>query len=467
MTNPNLDSTRIAALPAARVVCADSVCRALLATAVPPQQRRDSVLRRVPVLGRRGELPPDLRRAVLAVDAADEAVPLARMDDVDVDAVAAWIAGRFPAATYPAAVLGSPHGAAVHLAAACRGAWLPTSFTLTAPWPGGSAGDWVSAMAWGTRLAQRLMDRNPAITVRQVHDPVLRGALCGATVSLQVRWRTLPPAYRDFLERRIAAGGSSVLVRDLRTWPVLDGPPGYGFQIGTPTSGWTAAGYRTDHPAFRRLLHEIAAGRWPGPGPAVGPGYAETSGEPTIDAELHRAAAATGRAHHRVYYTDPQALSAGVADMYRAWWRSAGGGRHALVHTARMTDPWRSIRGRMVPYWCESSSRAVVDAVQLWLAGSEPFDRISVLPDPPGSPDDSVATLTHWRAVAAFAARDGRVDELVAGRYPLLPPAAAHATRYPVDVTEPAGPPAPLPVAEALRHLGACNGLSGLVIASA
>ena len=307
-------------------MCADSVGRTLLAMAVPPSRRRGDILQRVPVLGRHGELPERIRRPVLAARAVEEALPLADIDDIDAAAVAAWIVDQFPAATYPAVVLGSPHGAAVQLAAVCGAAWLPTSFTVTAPWPGGSAGDWVAAMTWGTRLAERIMAGNKAVTVRQVHDPVLRGSLCGATVSLQVRWRSLPPAYRDFLRSRLAPGGASLMVRDLRTWPVLEGSPGYGFQIGSPTSGWTAGDYSTAGPAFPRLLRSLGAEDWPDPDTRSSPRYAETGGEPSIEPELREIAGEMGSTGHRVLYRDPHSLSAP--------WR---------ICTARGYDPRRAV----------------------------------------------------------------------------------------------------------------------------
>ncbi|MEU8819248.1 hypothetical protein [Actinoplanes sp. NPDC048796] len=41
----------------------------------------------VPVPGRRGELPDEPRRRVLAADAVEQAVPLAQIDDIDAEAV--------------------------------------------------------------------------------------------------------------------------------------------------------------------------------------------------------------------------------------------------------------------------------------------------------------------------------------------------------------------------------------------
>jgi hypothetical protein len=361
-------------------------------------------------------------------------------------------------------VLGSPHGAAVQLAAVCGAAWLPTSFTVTAPWPGGSAGNWIAAMAWGTRLAERILAGNPAITVRQVHDPILRGSLCGATVSLQFRWRTLPEAYRQFLRSRLAPGGASLMVRDLRTWPVLDGPTGYGFQIGSPTSGWTSGDYSTARYGFHELLRSIDADDWPEPGFEFSPKYAETGGEPSIEPELRQIATVTGSTGHRVLYRDPHSFSGAVADLHRAWLRPSASGRHAVVGSSRMIDPWQAVDRGMVPYWCESSSRSAADAAELWFAGSRPFDSISVLPDPPGTEHDDTATLAHWRAIAAFGRRHGEVDALVAGRYPLLPPAAGQATRHLRNAAAAPVLPEPLPVDEAMRGLADAGVTMGLLV---
>lgn len=449
----------------AQAMCADSIGRALLAMAVPPEQRRDGVLSHTPVLGRHSQLPVQPRRAALAADAVKEAVPVAWLEHLDADVIAQWITDHHQFKVYPAVVLGSPHGAAVHLAVACGAAWLPTSFTVTAPWPGGSPADWVAAMARGTRLAERIMARNPGITVRQVHDPGMRGPLCGTTVSLHVRWRTLPTAYRTFMRSRVIAGGASILVRDLRTWPVLGGPPGYTFQIGTPAGGWCPPAQDSDNDAFSTLVRRISIGNGTAPEAAVSRNYAETSGEPALELQLRQTAAQIGAVSHRVLYTDPQAFSASVAGLYRAWLRPKPGDSHAVVSTGRMTDPWQVLDGGMVPYWCESSTRAVVDAAELWLAGSRPYDRISVLPEPPGTVHEQHASLTQWRSLAAFARRGGTVDPVVADRYPMLPTAADYASTFLRQATTSTSRPEPIPVGEAMRHLAQCPSMPGLMVA--
>ncbi|MCW3033398.1 MAG: hypothetical protein JWM60_1743, partial [Solirubrobacterales bacterium] len=82
----------------------------------------------------------------------------------------------------------------------------------------------------------------------------------------------------------------------------------------------------------------------------------------------------------------------------------------------------------LVPYWCEHPLRGAVQALQWWLAGSEPYSAIEVLAEPPGLPMPTMAQLGEWDAVAAFATRRGAVDRRCARAYPLGAVPAHHAT---------------------------------------
>jgi hypothetical protein len=62
-------------------------------------------------------------------------------------------------------------------------------------------------------------------------------------MTLHERWRRMPSVYRAFLQRRLRPGGASLLARDVRLWPSRGLDPGYAFQVGSPSSGWTPTGY--------------------------------------------------------------------------------------------------------------------------------------------------------------------------------------------------------------------------------
>ena len=446
-------------LPVDRVVCGDSLGRSLL-TLISRHTGGDG-LGRVPLLGRRGHLPVERRRDELAREAYDEAVPHEAADDIDADAVAEWITGHYRAAAYPAVLLGSPHGAVAHLAAALDAAWLPTTFTVALTWPGGSPGDWPGALAWGAGLVERITARNPGVTVRQVHDPLRAGPLCGTTVRLHLRWHDMPPAYERFLRDRVAPGGSSLLLRDLRTWPVTAVSPRHGFQLGSPVGGGEPLDYSAMNPDFTRILGDLGEARWPEPDPDTPLRYAERSGEPALGVELGRLAAETGRASHRALYARPEMLSACVADLVRA---RDGEAARCVVECGRLLDPWQAAAARFVPYWCESASRSAVEAAEWWLAGSAGFDAVTVLPEAPGHGGEEVATLAHWRSLTSFGRRRAGLDRLAASRYPMLPLSTSHASRVLGEAAEARPALPPMTMEYALKHLQRTGRVLGLLV---
>ncbi|WP_433303172.1 hypothetical protein ACQP2F_11285 [Actinoplanes sp. CA-030573] len=442
------------------VLWPDSLERALIDATAPGGAAR---LGHVPVLGRLGQLPDDRRGPALRDEASAAAMPPGAAGRIDAEAVAEWLVRRYPGPSYPAVLLGSPHGGAAHLAAALGAAWLPTAFTVRMRWPDGLAGDWAEAGEHGAGPARRILAANPGLAVRQVHDPVLDGPICGATVTFHLRWRRLPAAYARFLRTRLAPGGMSLVLRDLRSWPVEQLGPGHSLQVGSPVAGLSAADYDVERPTFRKISRGLGIRRWSRPDRDLPPRYAERGGEPALEPELRRIADEAGHRACRVLYSAPAALSACVADLCREHLRGAGGpGDACVVETGRLLDPYGALAHGLVPYWCESAARPAVTAAEWWLAGGDPFERLAVLPEPPGAGGDTHAGLAQWRSVAGFARHVGRVDRLAAGRYPRLPLARANAARVVTELGErgPAIPPmtATQVVAGLERH-GALLGL--------
>jgi hypothetical protein len=454
------------ALCAARVVSPDGPERPLLDAVSRALLRRGcDDLNRVPVLGRWGELPADLRRPALTAEHAAEAVPLELVDRIDAESVAGWFTGRYPAGVWPAVVLGSAHGGAAHLAAALGAPWLPTGFTVAVPWPDGRVGDWTGAMEWGAKIADLILAANPDVTVRQVHDPVRQGALCGAAVTLHVRWRHLPGAYRDFLASELADTGATLLLRDTRTWPVVELTDRHSFQLGSPAGGLRHDDQTMDNPSFRRLLHSVGEEHWSTPYLDTPARYAEVAGEPEFERDLRRLSGELGRPAHRVLYPGPATLSACVADLYRDWLhRSGRPGDACVVETGRLIDPWQVLTAGLVPYWCESAARPAIDAAEWWLAGSSAFGAVTILPEAPGTSCDSYADASQWRAIAHFATRPAHLNRQALNRYPTLPLPTSHASGVLRYRHETAGVPGALPLDQAMSALRQAGSRLGLLV---
>jgi hypothetical protein len=451
---------------AERIVSPDSAGRVLLAAASRALRGEDCAdLAYQPIMSRFRGAPEAVRRAAVARAASRAAVTVLEAAGIDADLVARWTVTHYPPRRYPGIVIGSPHGSAVHLATALGVPWLPAAFEVTAQWPGGAVDNPVGALSYGARVAGRVLARNPGVCVRQVHDPAGRGVLSGSTVSLVVRWRRLPDAYRQFLGTCLAPGAPVLLLRDARTWPVLDSREGHSFQVGGPGCGLEPADFLPESESLGQVLR-CAGGdpaRWGLPDTSCRQGYAEHGVEPGFEASLRDWARGAGSPLHRVLFPQPEALSAAIADVYRGWLRAAGKtGDRCVVECGRLMDPWQVVRAGLVPYWCENATRRSVAGAEWWLAGSVPFTSVDVLPESPGMQSPALAGLPQWLAVASFGRRRRTVDRLAARGYPVSPVPTRHATE--VLRGQPYDLPAPPPLRSvealaALRDSGAPQGL--------
>ncbi|MFC7549924.1 hypothetical protein [Plantactinospora sp. GCM10030261] len=439
------------------VVAADSTARTLLAAASRALRGADCAdLDHHPVLTRFWGAPEAVRRPAVVRAGARAALPAGYAGEVDAELVARWVVDHYPPRRYPGLVVGSAHGAAVHLAVALGVPWLPAGFEMSVGWPEGAVEDAAGALAHGAGVAGRLVAANPDIAVRQVHDPARRGVLAGTVVDLIVRWRRLPRAYRDFLRTRVVPGAPVLLLRDARTWPVLDPGRGHSFQVGGPGSGLDPGDFDPASDALDAVLRGAGGDRrrWDPPGRDSPVGYAEQGVEPEFEADAREVCGTSGSPLHRVLFPRPEALSAAVADIYRSWLRSAGKtGDRCVVECGRLIDPWQVVRAGLVPYWCESSTVRAVTGAEWWLAGSAPFSSVDVLPEPPGLASPVVAGLPQWLAVASFGRRRRAVDRLAARGYPVT----GVPTRRATEVLR--GQPRDLPAPPPLGVLAALSGL--------
>lgn len=334
---------------------------------------------------------------------------------IDADAIAEFTTAQYPSQQFPAVVVGSPHGAAAHLAVALRVPWLPAAFDVAVQAPELADGDMAALLTAGTAAAEGVLARNPQLSVRQVHDPAT--AAPGA-ITLFLRWRCLPAAYREFMTGQLLPGAAILLVRDTSTAPALIGPGRFGFQYGGPEDDLPGVPGTWVH-------GETAYG--------VSGGFAET---------LRVFGADRGYPLCRIMFGRPEALSAAVADVYRRWMRSAGKtGNRLVIECGRLIDPAQVIRAGLVPFWLPTPRHHTVAETAWWLAGSEPFSQIEVFIEPPGTNAPTLASLAQFEAVARFATRQGRVDTATARAYPYGTVSARHASRvlksHPYDLPAP------------------------------
>lgn len=460
-------SAQVPAAAPDRVVCPDSLTRVLVTATARALHGRDcGDVGRQRMLARYGGVLPPSSRHAAAREAGQAAVPVAATGRIDADDIARWVVDQYPRRPYRAVVVGSPHGAAAHLAAAAGVPWLPSGFEMAVRWPDGSPDDPAAALTHGSAVAARLLAANPSLTVRQVHDPVLRGVLAGATISLHPRWQRLPDPYREFLSAHLDRGAAVIVVRDMRTWPVLDAGSGHTFQLGSPASGLDAGEFRGPGPRLSQALRYLEGDpvRWRPPADSCPERYTETGVEAGFEESVRSWARGRQLRLYRVLYASADAFSAAVADLYRTWLRGAGKtGNRLVVTSGRLLDPAQVLRTGLVPYWCETPASHTANALCWWLAGSAPFSSIDVLVDAFGVPTAATANAAQWHAAARFGSRRAYVDPAAAnlGTFPLP---LKHATAVLRGQAADPPPPPPLRPEAAMDMISGCAATPAILV---
>lgn len=437
-----MTTSRSGARPPERCVAAFDSASAFLSALARALQGRDfphlgqSPLK-APLVRASALLPLRLRRRTYAIASGREGVPPHRLGDVDLAAVAAWVAGHYPSRSYPAVLLGSSNGALAHLAAACGLPWLPQTLLLPVRRPGADPRDARAAMEFGLRHAPALLAGNPGVELHHMHD-ANQDALSASEMSyFRVKWRALPRAYERFLTDCLEPGAPVIVVRDASTWPVTRISDRHVFQYGAQ-GGMSAEEYAAE-PGAPAADDEAAEAEW-GFADALLPdvhAWARSRGHPVID----------------VRYDHPQDPAPAVADTIRTWVRARGEpGQRLLVSSFIVHDPWRTITTASVPFWTFFPVRRAADCLTAYLDRAS-YEEIDVLLFSNGVPSRGQVDAAHWEQLARRAQRRGRLLGVNPTAFPADFPAFARYGPALRSLPEATRPWSPLALADALTGL--------------
>jgi hypothetical protein len=156
-------------------------------------------------------LPVPLRRQVYAAATGFEGVSRRSIGRIDFNRIAEWATCLFPKPRYPAIFVGSSCGALVHLGTALGAPWLPQTFLTALRRNGGGVDDPKGDLDQARRAGAELLAANPDVQLHQMHDPSQDRLSLQYITYFRAKYRRLPPAYRRFLEERIAPGGTIIL----------------------------------------------------------------------------------------------------------------------------------------------------------------------------------------------------------------------------------------------------------------
>jgi hypothetical protein len=337
-----------------------------------------------------GHLPwPVLRRIYTRIGAA-EGIDPARLGDVDLGAVARWLAGQYPRRRYPAAFIGSSNGALTHLAAAIGAPWLPGTVLV----PVGRVGDPerpVDAMRFGEQHAPALLQRNPDVVLHHMHDQEQDHLMVARMTYFRTKWVGLPAAYPEFLDAALLPGAPVIIVDDRSSWPVVRIGERHVFQPG-------AQGGLDPEDYLSRPHTPTADDHAP---------EAEWGAEPAFNAAVADWCRQAGRRVVVITTPGPQEPAHPVAVVMREWYHGRGEpDDQLLVPSFILGDPWLTINTGHVPFWGFFSVQPARRALEDHLARSDRYTVVRLLLFQHGSDSQGIARPEDWaRTVERFGAR--------------------------------------------------------------
>ncbi|MEE9513378.1 MAG: hypothetical protein V3V46_04820 [Anaerolineales bacterium] len=245
-------------------------------------------------------------------------------------------------------------GATAHLAAVLGAPFLPQPFILGLR--GGTPDDEVPPhLALTSRVAERILDRNPEVMAIGHFDPIHDGWLTRVVSHLRLKLIDLPRGYRVFLQNKLKPGGTIVYLDCGARWLHYELGSRHVYQIG----GWGGISPTEFIEGSERINHALVEsgskhrGGWgiPGQEPVEGP-ESEWGSEPGLDQALEVFAHEQGYGFERISFDDPQGFSrlAFLAheELYRRQGRAAQG---VVVETFTQYDPQLVLSAGLLPLW--------------------------------------------------------------------------------------------------------------------
>lgn len=364
-------------------------------------------------------LPGRLREELYRLAGGLDAVPPRRIEDVDAEAIARWATRSYPARQYPAVMIGSSTGAAVHLCAALGIPWLPQTVlvpvrrTLDPDRPRDD-------LEWGREPAARLVERNPELRVYQMHDPNQDRLMLMHMGYFRAKRRRLGQSYEEFLRRSLPPGGTIFLLECNFRWPAVRVSDSHFFQTGG-YGGLAPEEYLHGSERVRRHLERLGAGvdRWDAPQPDGDFPEAEWGFDPDLGEDAERFARENGYRLCRIVYDDPVDLSPFVADLHRWWYRRLGQpDDRLLVESFIMLQPRLALTAGAVPYWMTFNSVRSASDLRAYIESRPRFNEIYLMPFSNSIEGAGLAPVETWRDILAKAAHRGEFIGIDPDKYP-------------------------------------------------
>lgn len=351
-----------------------------------------------PLLSVANHLPRRSRQTLYTWSGANEGIAPKKLKKVRTEAIHRWVTDQYPHRGYPAVIIGSANGAAVHLAALLGIPWLPQTFIIPVTRrlsPDAAQAD----LEWGREPGRTLLEANPDLQLHHMHDPNQDRLLVERLAYFRVKSRRLSAAYKQFLKTVLAPEGTIILLECDLTWPTTQVGDRHVFQFGG-IGGLTSQEYFEGSKQIERFLERQGASRsrWDPPEPDGEHPEAEWGFEPALRDDVARFADEQGYQLRRIRFEKPHDLSPFVADLYRKQYADRGiSPDRLLVESFALLNPWWALRTGSVPYWMTLNAHSDAQALEVYLDSvSEPYDEIRMMLISHGLASAGMASSERW-----------------------------------------------------------------------
>lgn len=372
------------------------------------------------VLPTANRLPRRTKRWLYRRSGASEAISPESLGDVDIEAFREWVTDQYPSRGYPAVLVGSPNGALVHLAALLGVPWLPQTFLI--PVRRSLAPDAATAdMEWGEEPGRALLSENSDVRLHHMHDPNQDRLTVEELAYFRFKIRRLGAAYRRFLRKTLAPGGTVILFECSHHWPTTRVGDRHVFQFG----GLGGLGPEEYFEGSDRVASFLSGEgttreRWDPPEPDERAPEAEWGFEPALREDVVDVTDRLELRLHRLAVEDPRELSGLVADLYRQQYAGRGLDTGRLfVENFTLVEPWWAFRTGSVPFWLPFNANAAVESLNAYLDDADDYEEIYLTLFSNGVEAAGQASIEQWRGVVDRAGTRGAFVGVDPSAYPL------------------------------------------------
>jgi hypothetical protein len=351
------------------------------------------------------------------------------VDEVQAETMSRWVVKQYPKRRYPAAMIGSSNGAAVHLCAALGIPYLPQTL-LVCVRHSSDLDDPKQKLEWSKAKVQQLLRRNPDLWAYQMHDPNQDRLKVGRVAYFRLKRTHLGSKFKQFLKENVEPGGTLFLNECQYTWLSTHAGERHLFQVGgkgelPPEAYFQDSQQIADFLRRRGSEHR----QWNPPAPDGRYPESEWGFEPALREDVEQFAREHGFRIRRIVFDHPQDLSPLVADLYRWWYQQRGLPSDRLfVQSFVHLQPWWTLRLGVVPFWTVFNDQMSADRLNNYLNTTKPYDEIYMTLFSNGLHALGIASIDQWRSILNRASKHGQFIGVDEQKYPV--DAASYVRHY-------------------------------------